>query len=553
MKKISILLVNSAGTPFSTLEKLNRSTYRQLGGNVKSLPAGLLYISAYLKKMFPDRLTQKLLDFGAASDRVADYDCMESFIAESGFACVDEPPDIVAISVMFSTAHTFARKIVEVFRRLWPDSVFIMGGVHATAVTEYILKTIDVDYVFRGESELAMVEFVKGFEHRENHFIKGVYSKKNIGGSFDQLCEPVMNLDELPMPNLDLLNMVEYLKTDTLMKLYDAKSSSRVYEFITSRGCPFNCTFCACGTVTRKNVRYRSVENVMKEILIVHERYGANAFLANDDLMTANRMRMLGIFNHTDWRYIDNAKFYTVGIHCDTTDNEIIDAVARHSKVIRFPVESGCPETLRAVKKNVNLVALQEKVEYARSKNLIVLCNFIFGFPGETIQQMEETVSYMRNLKADWYTVFTAIPFPGTEMNRQFVERGHIKQYDEELWETSHYGNRMFDTDECSAEFLTNFVYEVNLDLNFINNYNLRSGNFKKAILLFEDIVRMYPFHVFAKIGLYYAYSGLGDTERAEILDDEIRSMVIADSRSLKMATSHRRLLSETKFYDLQA
>jgi len=400
---------------------------------------------------------------------------------------------------------------------------------------------------------LAMADFVRNFEHREQISIRGVYSKKDIESNMDQLCDPVMNLDELPMPNLSLLNMSEYIKTETLMKLYDEKSNSRTYEFITSRGCPFSCTFCACGTVTRKNVRYRSVENVMEEIKFVHEKYGANAFLANDDLMTANKKRMLSIFEEVGRLGIDKARFYTVGIHCDTTDNDIIDAVARHSRVIRFPVESGCPETLKAVKKNVNLDSLKNKIAYARSRNLIVMCNFIFGFPGETLQQMESTVSYMRELNADWYTVFTAIPFPGTEMNRQFVELGCIGQYDEELWETSHYGNRTFDTEECSAEFLTNFVYEVNLDLNFINNFNLRSGNYQKAILLFEDINRMYPFHVFAKIGLYMAYSGNGNTEKADKIEAEIHAMVAGDPRSRNMVKAHGRLLADTKFGDLLA
>ena len=104
-----------------------------------------------------------------------------------------------------------------------------------------------------------------------------------------------------------------------------------------------------------------------------------------------------------------------------------------------------------------------------KKKGLVVDSNFIFGFPTETREIMEESANYMRSVESDWFRIFTAIPFIGTSLHEQFLERGILKKrFDEKLWERSRYGEREFDTDAMTATELTHFVYALNLEVNFI-------------------------------------------------------------------------------------
>jgi len=555
MKATSILFVNLPGTPYTELaDRLsvdNKGSYRKYGISGKSLPLGMLYLSSYIKAKFQTSLEQYIADYFEKLETIEDYDSVDDFIRDVAVKSISTPPDIVAISIMFATSYKFFKNLLSIYKSLWPNSIFIVGGIHATNTAGHILQTTDIDYVFRGESEIALYKFIKNYREKIRQHIPGVYTKSDISQDMNQICELVTNLDELPFPNLELVNVSSYLNATKIFRAYQDLDKG-VIELVGSRGCPYKCTFCSGHSSNNRNVRFRTVENIMAEIKELYKRYGVVRFVFNDDLIVANATRFFKITNAFRDSSISGLEFQSSGLDCRSATSEMIDAISGTSDVVLIAVDSGSQYIQKhIIKKNVNLERVKEVVGYSHKKGLIVRCNFIFGFPNETKELMDDAAEYMRSLNADWYQIFTAVPFVGTELYDQFVKMGILNKYDEELWESCHYGVRSFDTDTCTADELNNFTYSLNLELNFVNNYNLRTGQYDRAIVMFKELLSNYPFHIFGQIALYQAYKGLGDSENSLKVKEQINKTMAENGSSREMYEKHRNLLKNTEFYNI--
>jgi anaerobic magnesium-protoporphyrin IX monomethyl ester cyclase len=522
--------------------------------NVKSgmaLPLGITYISAALRKEFPD-LEYFIADYVAEQDSIPEHKTVDDWILNVAKESMTEAPDIVAISLMFSTAHKFAKHLIAIYKKLWPETTIVVGGIHATNCTEYLLDTIpEVDYVFRGESEIAMTQFVRNFLDGAPQSIQGVHDR-NKGSDFTQLCEIPQDLNELPYPDYKITNYSEYFQAAKIFRRYDG-STPDIYEILGSRGCPFKCSFCSSHSSNDRDVRTRTIEDIMGEITHMYNEHGITRYLFNDDLFTIKKERFFSMIEAFAKSNIPDLQFFTQGFHIDTTNEEMIDAVSDMTDAILFAVDSGSQYIQNNVifKKN-DLSRGKELIAYARSKGLIVRSNFIFGFPGETKELMEESANYMRSLDSDWFQIFTAIPFIGTTLHEQLLEAGvFTKRFDERLWERSRYGEREFDMETITAEELQTFTYSLNLELNFVNNINLRAGRYERALMMFSDLLTNYPTHVFGLIGLYLAHEGMNDKGGCRAAEKRILDSIAVDGSSRKMLQKYRGLLEQTKFYDL--
>jgi hypothetical protein len=200
------------------------------------------------------------------------------------------------------------------------------------------------------------------------------------------------------------------------------------------------------------------------------------------------------------------------------------------------------------LKKNVNLKKARSIIKYVKNKypEIIVRCIFIFGFPHETLALMRESINYAKSLDIDWTIINTATPLPGSEMFKQYVEMGVITD-SPKTWNKCHYGfgSRWFDTPEHSAKELNNFIYLANLDVNFKNNYNIRHGNFYKALQQFEGIVLLYDFHIIGWYCILFCYEKLGDTAGIIITKNKIKQLLESDERAITMYQKYRQFIPE--------
>ena len=530
-----------------------------------SLPLGISYLSSTLKKNFPDTLEQYLADYVEEQKSIPDYKNVDEWILAVAKKTMPKAPDMIAISLMFSTAYKFFKHLVVIYRKLWPDAKIIVGGIHATNCSQYLLDTTpEVDYVFKGEGEIALVKFVKNLMNNESQVIQGVYGKEDKGNISkfnhegkainNKLCEISENLDEMPNHNYELFSYDKYFQSSKLLRRYD-DTDPKIFEIMGSRGCPFKCSFCSSHSSNDRNVRKRSIEHIMEEINHMYKKHGITKILFNDDLFTMKKSRFFEMMKAFKKANIPNLQFFTQGFHINTTDEEMIDAVAGMTDAILFAIDSGSQyiQDKIILKKN-NLERGRELMAHAQKKDIIVRSNFIFGFPTETKEIMDESANYMRSVETDWFQIFTAIPFIGTHLHEQLLQRGVLKKrFDERLWERSRYGEREFDmeAEKVTAKELGDYTYSLNLELNCINNFNLRNGRYDKAVILFNELLRKYPTHIFGLISLHLAYEGLNNKEQCKYVEKRILESASVDNSSIKMLEKHGGLLKKTKFYDL--
>lgn len=543
-----ILFVN---LPSVTLENLDQYfskkdiIFTQLHGE----PLGIMYLSSYLKA-HTNVGSVNLIDFSlgllaASSKEYNDTDCyIRQYISEN----IQIDPQIIAISVNYTPSHQFMVKASEIFKEIWPASLIVVGGFHATNATREILENQSVDLVVRGQGEVAFVELINRFKDEQDLLrITGVYSRSKLAmqvidtsklkSSFDmplssfglETCTSIENLDDLPFPDRELINMFEYSIEQGRTTSLESKFTKRKASIITTRGCFYACTFCASRTIFPRKMQYRSTKNVIDEIRSLNKSFGINFLVIEDDLFTGDSKSCLSILRAiSKLRKEEMPEFeiqFPNDLNINTCNEEIFDAMIDCGlRVAHIAVESGSTFTQHhLINKNAKIERVKPYVKYLQGKGIVVKCVYIFGFPGETLELMQETLNFARDVGSDWSIFNIATPLLGTPMYDQFVEMGYIKR-DIEFLSKVDFRARHFDTKEISAEEINKLQYLANLDVNFVSNKNLAQGNFEQAEKLFIEISTKYPFHIFSHYCLAISLKAQKKLSRFA----EIRSQVIA-------------------------
>jgi len=551
MARPNILFVNLPSIPYHNIEQFfsDESKVPQS----RAMPLGILYLSSYLKKYGnPGHIG--LLDYVFHINSIKENKNIDDFVRGCAEQYTNFVPDILAFSVIFSSSHLFFEHTLKRLKEKWPDTTCVIGGTHATNCTQYLLENKNIDYVVRGEGENAFCSFVDQHTNADSIVVKGIYDKYNIQkDSMLELAEHVSELDQIPFPDWSILNMEYYInaKVNRKRDLGDA-GKKKSASIMTTRGCPFMCTFCSSHTVHGRKMRFRSVENVVSEVSLLNERYGVNLFIPEDDLFTVKKKRVVTILNGLKNLSIPGFEIqFPNALSINTLDEELLDILIDTGMgYAQLAIESGSKYTQKnIIKKNCDIDKAKHLVKYLRKQGIVVRCFFILGFPGEDKILMEETIKYAKELEADWCSFQIANPLIGSEMYNQFVGRGEISE-EPEFWTKTIYENRAFDTKEFSAKELLGIAYYANLDVNFVNNYNLIHGNYKRAIELFEDILKFYPFHIFALYFISQCHHEMEEYGQAEKTMDRIRELIKKDKNARDLFDKYGYLLPELKAFE---
>jgi len=541
--KPNILFVNLPSMPLDSIIA-NFSGENKIT-QLMTMPLGILYLSSYIKK-HNELGSIGILDYVPRINNMSDYNNIDDYITKIALKEADFTPDIIAFSLIFSTSLPFFNLCINTLKLIWPQSISIVGGNHATNCSKELLNNANVDYVALGEGEVAFSKLINQFSNSEKIDVTGIYSKKNINSESQlELCEMVTDLDILPFPDWELIDIEQYIIERGRRRSIGSATDSKAASIMTTRGCPYRCIYCASHTVHGRKMRFRSVENVIEEIKYLYNQYGVSLFIPEDDLFTGNRKQVLNLLSSIKALKIPNCELqFPNALAVNTLDEEIIDAMCEAGmKIATIAIESGSEYVQKhIIKKNVNLKKAKEIVKYFRKKGIIVRCYFILGFPTETKEQMSETVEYAKALGADWNGLMFAAPLVGTEMYNQFVQMGYIKD-DVEMWSKAAFAERMFDTSEISAKDLHELLYNANLECNFINNPNKINGQFEKAIELYKDVVEMYPFHIIGWYCIMECYQALGDEKNFRQTKEKISSLIKSDKRAAEMFTKYNNLM----------
>ncbi len=538
------ILVSSLGNP-----KTNFSQFI-------AMPMGILYLGAVIQKSLPDanievvdfakilRECNNLNDREVTSVKGFLRDALKKSLVES------YQPTIIGISIMFSTAHKTCMDLALICKEIWPKTPILIGGMHATNAVDSILENNAVDYVCMGEAESIMVEMVqKANQGKPLDTIQGVVSRLKLAESKMNntalLSSPLIdNLDEIPLPAWDLIPLSEYISSGRSRRM-DEISHDYAATIVTTRGCPFRCTFCATWTVHGRKMRYRSTENVIKELEILEEKYGVDLITVEDDMFTIKKSRFIELCNAIYERFKDKLEFQLPnGLSVATLDEDIIDALCKVGiSVANVAIESGSKYTQKhIIKKGVNLERAKKVTKLFHDKGIITRTYFIIGFPGETRELIKESLDYAASLQIDWVNIALAAPLIGTEMYDQLIERGDIDTSFN--WDDAFFQERAFDTPEVGAQELKDIMQLANLKINFFENYNIRTENWDRALTLFLEIINNYPLHLACLYCLAICYRGKGDEVTSNKYIKRCRKLIVDESIN-DMAKLHMRLIPD--------
>lgn len=524
-----ILFINPPIINIGNAEQTDFVMKRQ---SIENLPYGILAMSSYLKDQFKDTVAIKVIDlnveiYKAYLDKVMNP---KSHIEEICRKAVDEfQPDIVGISIMFTISYSYLASIARSIRTFRPDSTIVVGGNFSTSSYQEILKNEDVTAVCYGEGEIPVAQLLESADlAAELRGNPSFITRAGVDAGKPPANQMIEDLNLLPPIDFDYVEYGYYEKPKVRIFQKEAthvESEPVTLVIYTSRGCPFNCCFCACHVMHGKRVRYMSVERVILDITLMMQQYGIQCLFINDDNFLLNKARAKKILRKLVTMNI-TVNFPSVLMR--NIDDEVAGLLAQLGVTTQLvSIESGSEYVLKnLIDKPLRKEEMKGALENLRRHGIGCDTNVIIGFPGETDEHRQETLETVYALGFNWVYYYIVLPVPGTKLYKQCEENGYLVDKD---FFSPNFSKCNIKTPEYTPEHVEQQVYLMNLHTNFVHNYNLRIGNYDKCIMQFSGIVKLYPNHAFAYHGLAVAYEKKGDASAAEMHRAKFREIVAHD------------------------
>jgi len=280
-----------------------------------------------------------------------------------------------------------------------------MGGVHPTVRPEEVLAEDCVDFIVRGEGEIPITELLT---RGSPEGIQGVGYKKNGVPVIPEKAPLIKDVDSLPMPDYDSFPVDEYINYNHHLRSLKAISA------IVSRGCPYDCSFCAVQETMGRGYRIRSAPLVVSEIRMLKEKYGLEGIWFKDSILNLRRKWIESLCSEIHKTRLDIK--WQMNTRVDLIDEEQVAMMADAGlEQIDFGIESGSPATLKTLKKETSIEKIESAVKIAK-RYVKVSGFFMVGVPGETEKDMEMTFELAKKLELDRasWSVFT--PLPGSHL-----------------------------------------------------------------------------------------------------------------------------------------
>lgn len=320
-------------------------------------------------------------------------------------------PDIIGI---YSTTFGWNKAVFtasEIRKRL--KNVFItVGGPYPIALQEKCFDdSADIDAVVTGEGEITMVEIMSRLEHGKSlEVVEGVAYREGRDIKKNPPRPLITDVDSIPFPARELLgDAMDYVPPPATYK------RRPVAVMMTARGCNRRCIFCFQIDKERQyGIRYRSVENVMREIeLCLEQGYKEIKFI--DDTLAADYDRAMEIAKEIKRRKLDFTWFTSACVH--QVDKPLLQAFKEAGCwAILFGAESGVQRNLNTIRKGITLDQIRNAVKAAKDVGLTVYTPFLFGLPGQTYEDGLKTIEFACELNPDIANFHALTPFPGTEL-----------------------------------------------------------------------------------------------------------------------------------------
>lgn len=364
--------------------------------------------------------------------------------------------DVIGLTAMTPTINA-AISIARHLKQNNSHSMIILGGAHASLLPEETLTTApQIDIAVRGEGEETITELLQALEDKQPlDSIPGINYRRNGEIISTAARSTNVDLDSLPFLAHHLLPWKRY-------KPYPPYGRALPFTtLITSRGCPYDCSFCSKPIFGNK-FRGQSPERVVDEVAYYKEKFGIKEVAFHDDIFTLNKRRAHAIADEMMKRGI---KIYWT---CETRVNLVDKELLRHMKqagcyAIAYGIESASPEILDTLSKGITLEQVEEAVRLTREEGLLTIGYFMIGSPGESPETIVKTIEFAKRLRLDFAQFGITIPFPGTKLYDLYLKgRGDKIPWEHFVYDKiSRQITPVFDSDKISRADLQRWVRQA--------------------------------------------------------------------------------------------
>ncbi len=364
-------------------------------------------------------------------------------------ALMSEPKIIGLTTLTATSARVY--ELAEEIKALEPQTVVVIGGVHATVLPEEGLEKGAIDIVVRGEGEETLQEIVNCVhEGRDYRGLSGISYRRDDEIIHNPNRPLIKDLDSLPPFPYDLFHddMARYPGFESLQ---------------TSRGCPYACTFCSQRSITGRTYRYVSTERALRDIELLVDKYDAKLIRIMDDNLAVHKRRLHELLNGIIERGLHEKASFEAPMRGDNIDEGILKGLKRANfSLVTYGLETASESLMKAISKGETVEQVADAIRMTAAKGMSVGTTVIFGLPGETSRDRWDAIKLVSSLPLDSVRFNTLTPYPGTPVYQQLSQEGKVVIKDgwenfsvQYMWEGDDLPYVPDDTDPYELMFMT--------------------------------------------------------------------------------------------------
>lgn len=362
----------------------------------KTIHLGLGYLAAYAREQHEG------LDFQLLDTRVATSKETKQFFSTNF--------DLIGITV-FSPVYYEVIEILKRIRKNNADIPVCLGGPYVTTIKEEIFKETPAEYAVYGEGEITFSELISHLKgEKDIREIKGLIYRDQDGNLVvNPEREKIKNLDSIPRPAYDIFPMDRY----------------PLHRMVTSRGCPYACSWCNSSSIWDHTYRTASIETVVDDIEYLIRNYGKKIFVFGDNTFNSSVKRVDAFCDLLFQRKIDI--LWAISLRADIMTQELACKMKKAGCYnVSVGIESANNEILDKLGKKTTIEEMTAGIKMLQEAGIEIMSQFVIGNPHETLEHVKESIAYAKTSGCDYTNFYSVLPFRGSPQWKYVEDHGRF-------------------------------------------------------------------------------------------------------------------------------